>query len=404
MVTTCGPDDYSDLQGQSIAKAIWDTYHTGVLPTAADILTKVKGISMDLVSSLVTNGFGANSAEGFAKQVRKDSTMRRFHERLKGIARLEEPEEAITALQELAGSMAKGVNPHRIQTMEEICAEVWNELEASAMVGENGLIGLSTGLSEYDKVTGGLHPAELTVIAARPAMGKTAFALKIAETIARTGRAVGILSLEMGKRQLAKRMLSAESGVDGWAMTTGSVDEKDWERLAAAVGPLSSLPLYIDDTGGVTLSHIKTQAQKLKAEHDIGVLLIDFLQLVSDPTTKNSRAQEVGAIAYGCKAIAKALNIPVVALSQLSRNVELSEDRRPSLSHLKESGDIEAAADVVCFLYRREYYFPNETKCKGIAELIIAKHRNGPCGTIEVGWDGAHTRFIDLERAKGRKK
>ena len=259
--------------------------------------------------------------------------------------------------------------------------------------------GVPTQFYDLDDKTAGLHGSELILVAARPAMGKTAFALNIATNAAlRANVPVAIFSLEMSKDQLVNRMLCSEAMVDSNKVRTGKLDEEDWTKLAEAIGPLSEAGVYIDDTPGISVMEIRTKCRKLKMEKNIGLVVIDYLQLISGSNKRNgSREQEISEISRSLKVLAKELNVPVIALSQLSRAVEQRDDHRPMLSDLRESGAIEQDADIVMFLYRDDYYH-KDTEIKGIAEIIIAKQRNGPIGTVNLGWRPELTRFVNMAK------
>ena len=259
--------------------------------------------------------------------------------------------------------------------------------------------GVPTQFYDLDDKTAGLHGSELILVAARPAMGKTAFALNIATNAAlRANVPVAIFSLEMSKDQLVNRMLCSEAMVDSNKVRTGKLDEEDWTKLAEAIGPLSEAGVYIDDTPGISVMEIRTKCRKLKMEKNIGLVVIDYLQLISGSNKRNgSREQEISEISRSLKVLAKELNVPVIALSQLSRAVEQRDDHRPMLSDLRESGAIEHDADIVMFLYRDDYY-NKESAEKDIAEVIIAKQRGGSTGTVKLYWMGNYTKFVNIER------
>ena len=259
--------------------------------------------------------------------------------------------------------------------------------------------GVPTQFYDLDDKTAGLHGSELILVAARPAMGKTAFALNIATNAAlRANVPVAIFSLEMSKDQLVNRMLCSEAMVDSNKVRTGKLDEEDWTKLAEAIGPLSEAGVYIDDTPGISVMEIRTKCRKLKMEKNIGLVVIDYLQLISGSNKRNgSREQEISEISRSLKVLAKELNVPVIALSQLSRAVEQRDDHRPMLSDLRESGAIEQDADIVMFLYRDDYY-KKESAEKDIAEVIIAKQRGGSTGTVKLYWMGNYTKFVNIER------
>jgi len=256
--------------------------------------------------------------------------------------------------------------------------------------------GVPTGFPDLDQKTAGLQPADLVIIAARPSMGKTAFVLNIAQYIAlQTDMAVGIFSLEMAKEQLVMRMLCAEARVDNAKVRAGYLGERDFPRLAMAAGRLAEAPIYIDDTPGQNILELRAKARRLKREANLGIIVIDYLQLMRGLTAQENRTQELAEISRSLKALAKELEVPVVALSQLNRQVELRSDKRPVMSDIRESGSIEQDADVIMFIYRDEVYH-SESDETGTAEIIIGKQRNGPTGTVRLAFRSEYTRFDSL--------
>ena len=261
------------------------------------------------------------------------------------------------------------------------------------------ITGVPTGFSELDYKTAGLHGSDLILIAARPAMGKSAFVLNIATNAALKAKVpVAVFNLEMSKEQLVDRILCSEAMVDSNKVRTGKLEEPDWVKLASVIGTLSDAGIYIDDTPGISIMEIQTRCRKLKMEKNIGMIIIDYLQLIQGSNKRtSSREQEISEISRSLKILAKELNVPVIALSQLSRAVEQRPDHRPMLSDLRESGAIEQDADIVMFLYRDDYY-NKESEEKDIAEVIIAKHRGGSTGTVKLLWMGSYTKFANLAR------
>ena len=255
------------------------------------------------------------------------------------------------------------------------------------------LTGVPTGFVDFDQKTAGLQKSDLILLAARPSMGKTAFALNIIQNAAiRSNVPTAVFSLELSREQLVNRMLCSEAMLDAQRLRTGELTDSDWTDLIQAMGPLSQAPIYIDDTPGVTPMEVRSKCRRLKVEKGLGLIVIDYLQLMSGNGRTDSRQQEISEISRSLKAIAREMEAPVIALSQLSRACEQRADHRPMLSDLRESGAIEQDADVVAFLYRDEYYFP-DTEKKNQAELIIAKQRNGPTGTVDLTWMGQYTKF-----------
>ena len=288
-------------------------------------------------------------------------------------------------------------------SMKEILATSLAELEK--LYNQKGsLTGLTTGFADLDLMTAGLHESDLIIVAARPAMGKSAFAINLATNAAlKTGKGAVIFNLEMSKEQVANRILCSEALVDSNKVRTGKLDDEDWIKIATATSTLSEAKIFIDDTPGITAMEIRAKCRKLKLEQDIGLVVIDYLQLVSGSGRKNSsREQEISEISRSLKILAKELNIPVIALSQLSRSAEKRDDKRPMLSDLRESGAIEQDADIVFFLYRDDYYNPDSEE-KNVAEVIIAKHRGGSTGTVKLAWLPNFTKFANLDRHYGEE-
>lgn len=266
---------------------------------------------------------------------------------------------------------------------------------------KGGITGLATGFIDFDHLTSGLQPSDLILIAARPSMGKTALVLNMAQNIAiREKKAVAFFSLEMSKEQLVQRMLCSEASIDSSRLRIGELEDKDWEKLIWAADGLSQAQIFIDDTPGITVMEMRAKARRLKVEHDLQLVVIDYLQLMQGSGKKNSenRQQELSDISRSLKALARELNVPVVALSQLSRSVESRQSKRPMLSDLRESGALEQDADLVGFLYREDYY-DRDTENKNITELIIAKHRNGPVDTVKLFFHKQFTRFANLAKS-----
>ena len=287
----------------------------------------------------------------------------------------------------------KGYTP-----IKDVLVETFAQLE-QLYNQKQAVTGVPTGFLDLDHRTSGLHKSDLVLIAARPAMGKSAFAINIAANAAlRAKTPVIIFSLEMSKEQVVSRILSSEAMVDSNKIRTGKIEEDDWGKLAGSLGSLSEAEIYIDDTPGISITEIRAKCRKLKLEKDIGLVVIDYLQLIQGTGKRNSsREQEISEISRSLKILAKELDVPVIALSQLSRAAEARPDHRPMLSDLRESGAIEQDADIVMFLYRDDYYNQDSEK-KNIAEVIIAKHRAGATGTVELLWLSNFTKFANIER------
>ncbi|HIT88945.1 MAG TPA: replicative DNA helicase [Candidatus Merdenecus merdavium] len=276
---------------------------------------------------------------------------------------------------------------------------VLNALDKIEMSSKNkGVVtGIPTGFIDLDYKMSGFQPSDLILIAARPSMGKTAFVLNIAQHMAfKSGVTAAIFSLEMSKEQLVNRLLSLESNVDSQNIRTGNLSDDEWSKLIEGAGTIGRSKLIIDDTPGISISELRSKCRKYKLEHDLGIVIIDYLQLMTGSGKTESRQQEISDISRSLKSLARELNVPVVALSQLSRAVEQRPDKRPMMSDLRESGAIEQDADVIMFIYRDDYY-NKDSENKGIAEIIIAKQRNGPIGTVNLVWMPNYTRFANAK-------
>ncbi len=286
--------------------------------------------------------------------------------------------------------------------IRQVVMNAMDKIEKAAK-NKGSVTGIATGFTDLDYRTAGMQPSDLVLIAARPSMGKTAFALNIAQHVAfKQNRTVAIFSLEMSKEQLVNRMFSLESNVDAQKLRTGQLNDQEWERLIESAGIIGKSNLIIDDTPGISVSELRSKCRKYKLEHNLSMIIIDYLQLMTGSGRTDSRQQEISDISRSLKAVARELSVPVLALSQLSRAVEQRPDHRPMLSDLRESGAIEQDADVVMFIYRDDYY-NHDTDKKGVSEIIIAKQRNGPIGTVELAWLPEYTKFANLERPRGQE-
>jgi replicative DNA helicase len=304
-------------------------------------------------------------------------------------------EEAETRLFEVSQQHVK----QSIVSIEAILAESFERLD-DLHKDKKKIRGLPTGFKDMDNMLAGLQRSDLFILAARPSMGKTAFALNLAHNVALQAKEpVLLFSLEMSKEQLVDRLLSMESGVDAWALRTGNLTDSDFEKIGQAMGTLSEAPIYIDDTPGITVSDLRTKARREAHQRPLGLIIVDYLQLMSGGGRyggEGNRVQEISEISRGLKGVARELNVPLIALSQLSRSVESRSPQIPQLSDLRESGSIEQDADIVAFIYREEYYNP-ETDRKKITDILIKKHRNGPTGGVELYFDNEKQRFRTLD-------
>jgi replicative DNA helicase len=275
-------------------------------------------------------------------------------------------------------------------------AEAFDVLQTRHANG-GGITGLPTGYTEFDQMTAGLQPTDLIILAARPAMGKTTFALNIAEYAAiKTRKAVAVFSMEMSASQLALRLISSNGRINATRLRTGQLEDEDWSRVTSAIRMIKETKIFIDDTPGLSPDVLRAKARRLKREHDLGLIVIDYLQLMAVPGNSENRATEISEISRSLKGLAKELNVPVMALSQLNRSLETRTDKRPVMADLRESGAIEQDADIIVFIYRDEYYNKENSPDKGLAEIIIGKQRSGPTGSLKLKFFGEYTRFDNL--------
>lgn len=376
------------------------------LVTLVDNL-RIKGIldvigGVTYLSNLASSVPTTANVKYYAKIVEEKATLRRLIKSSSEImdkcySSTEEVPAILDKAEKDIFDISQKVTTQDFEPMRRILEKSFNNIE---MLNKNkgALTGVPSGFPELDTKTSGFQKGDMVLIAARPSMGKTAFALNIAQYAAvRDGKTAAIFSLEMSKEQLVQRMLCSEANIDMLKLRTGNLDDEDWVRLARAAGPLASAKMYIDDTPGISITEMRSKCRRLKIEHGLDIIVIDYLQLMQGRGRSENRQQEVSDISRSLKALAKEMESPVIALSQLSRAPEARADHRPMLSDLRESGSIEQDADVVCFLYRDEYY-NKETDKKNIAEVIIAKQRNGPTCTVELAFIGQYTKFGRLDR------
>lgn len=366
------------------------------------LLEEVGGVSYlsDVAGSVPT----AANIEYYAKIVEEKSILRRLIRTATNIA-----QEGYSREDEVAGllneaekqilEVSQRKNSGVFQNIKDVLVKTYDNIET--LHNRKGEVtGIETGFTELDKMTAGFQRNDLIIIAARPSVGKTAFALNIAQNVATKAREnVAIFSLEMGAEQLVMRMLCAEGNINAQNLRTGQLTADDWSKLTMAMGSLSNAGIYIDDTPGIRVSEIRSKCRRLRQESGLGMILIDYLQLIqgSGRGGGENRQQEVSEISRSLKALARELEVPVIALSQLSRGVEQRQDKRPMMSDIRESGSIEQDADIVGFLYRDDYY-DKESENKNIIEIILAKQRNGPVGTVSLAFVKEYNKFVNLER------
>ena len=358
--------------------------------------------SVEFIRELLAAVPTSANARHYANIVKEKAVLRRLIKVSEGIANecylSREPVDAILEdTEKQIFDIVQNKSTDDFVGIDKIVLQSLESIEAAAKT-KGSVTGISTGFYDLDYKTAGLQPSDLILVAARPSMGKTAFVLNVAEHVAvRDNKTVAIFSLEMSKDQLAKRMLAMNSRVDSQAIRSGELRDDDWVKLVESVKEIGSSGLIIDDTPGISISELRSKCRKYKLEHNLELVIIDYLQLMTGSRKSESRQQEVSDISRSLKALARAIKAPIVALSQLSRAVEQRPDKRPMLSDLRESGAIEQDADVVMFIYRDDYY-NRDTEEPGVAEIIIGKQRNGPTGTIKLGWQAQFTKFVNLER------
>ena len=404
------PEDFYRGDHKYIYEAMVNLYNRGepidIITVKAELTSMQKFEAVGGIEYLATLPDKVplvSNAEKYIKIVEEKSILRQLIKTAGeieglGYAQNEEIDNVIDQAEKKIFSIMQGKNQKGYTPIKDVLVETFAELEKLYNQKEP-ITGVPTGFTDLDYKTAGLHNSDLILVAARPAMGKSAFALNIATYAAvNAKKPVVIFNLEMSKSQLVNRMLCSEAMVDSNKVRTGKIDEEDWVKLATALGPLSEAPIYIDDTPGISIAEIRAKCRKLKLEKDIGLIVIDYLQLIQGSGKRNaSREQEISEISRSLKILAKELDVPVIALSQLSRAAEARQDHRPMLSDLRESGAIEQDADIVMFLYRDDYYNPDSEK-KNIAEVILAKHRAGSTGTVELLWMGSYTKFANLDK------
>jgi replicative DNA helicase len=339
--------------------------------------------------------------EYYARIVARTAIRRRLIEAGGEIVRIgyddsEEVEEALDRAERQLFDVSQRRSERDFRSMREILEEYFDRLDTLHQ-HKGTVVGVPTGFADLDKLTGGLQKSDLIIIAARPSVGKSALGLGMAYNAAvHHQRTIGLFVLEMSAEQIVQRILSMETGVDSHRLRLGLIDDSEWNSVVRAFGRLSEAPIFVDDTASVTLMDVRSKARRLHAEHGLDLIIVDYLQLMTGGRRSENRVQEISEISRGLKGLARELDVPVVALAQLSRAVESRQSHVPMLSDLRESGSIEQDADVVMFIYREEIYDP-DTDRKGITDLIVSKHRNGPVGTVHLRFFDRTARFADLE-------
>lgn len=359
--------------------------------------------SLEFIRDLITAVPTSANIKHYANIVAEKATLRRLIRINEEIANTcyvgkESLEDILSDTEKRIFDLVQRRNTGEFVPIRQIVMNAMDSIE-KASHNKGNVTGVATGFLDLDYRTAGMQPSDLILVAARPSMGKTAFVLNIAQYVAfKQAKTVAIFSLEMSKEQLVNRLFSMESKVDSQHLRTGNLSDVEWEKLIEIAGAIGKSNLIIDDTPGISISELRSKCRKYKLEHNLEMIIIDYLQLMSGSgRSTDSRQQEISDISRSLKALARELHVPVIALSQLSRAVEQRPDHRPMLSDLRESGAIEQDADVVMFIYRDDYY-NKDTEKKGIAEIIIAKQRNGPIGTVELVWLPDFTKFANLQR------
>lgn len=360
-------------------------------------------VSLDFIRDIMRSVTTSANVKYYAGIVAEKSTLRkliRLNQEIENTCYVgkEDLEVILESTEKKVFELVQKRNTGEYVPIRQVVMNAMDRIEKASR-NQGNVTGIATGFLDLDYKTAGMQPADLVLVAARPSMGKTAFVLNIAQHVAfKLNQTVAIFSLEMSKEQLVNRLFSLESRVDSQHLRTGNLTDMEWEKLIESAGVIGQSNLIIDDTPGISIAELRSKCRKYKMDHDLKMIIIDYLQLMSGGGRgSESRQQEISDISRSLKALARELSVPVIALSQLSRAVEQRPDHRPMLSDLRESGAIEQDADVVMFIYRDDYY-NKDTDKKGIAEIIIAKQRNGPIGTVELVWLPDYTKFANMER------
>ena len=405
------PEDFYLNANGLIYGAVLDLYNrrepTDMITLSDELTRRVQydqAGGLAYLSSLLSAVPTAVHVEYYARIVERTATLRRLIDAGTQVVDIGfrdgiDTEEALDAAERAIFDVSQRRQTKDWTSMGEVLDKFFDQIDYLQQ-HRGDVVGVATGYSDMDQMTGGLQRSDLIILAARPSMGKTSLALGMAYGAAVVHkRTVGIFSLEMSAEQLVQRILSMETGVDSHRLRLGQIDDNEWDRISRAFGRLSEAPIYVDDSSSSSIMDVRSKARRLQAEQGLDLIIVDYLQLMSGRRTDN-RVQEISEISRGLKGLARELNVPVVALSQLSRAVESRADHRPMLSDLRESGSIEQDADIVMFIYREDKY-EEESEKKGIAEIIIAKHRNGPVGSVNLRFFDRTARFADLELYPG---
>lgn len=401
------PTDFYRAANAIIYQAILDLYNRREPPDLITLVDELRRTGrLDdaggeaYLSELIAAVPTAVHVEYYARIVERTAVLRRLIDAGSQIVGLgfdasQDVEDALDTAEKLVFDVAQRRTTRDFRSIGEVLEDYFDRLDTLHQ-HKGTVVGVPTGFADLDKLTGGLQKSDLIIIAARPAVGKSALGLGFAYNSAvRYGRTVGLFVLEMSAEQIVQRILAMETGIDSHRLRLGYIDDSEWSSVTRAFGRLSEAAIYIDDTASINIMELRSKARRLHAERGLDLLIVDYLQLITGRRTEN-RVQEISEISRALKGLARELNVPVVALAQLSRAVESRQSHVPMLSDLRESGSIEQDADIVAFIYREEVYDP-DTERKGIADLIVAKHRNGPVGTVHLRFFDRTARFADLE-------
>ena len=402
-------EDFYREDNREIYASMMDIYSIG---KEIDIITVTEQLKLrgtlervggtQNLATLIDNVPTTSNIDSYVKIVEEKSVSRSLmkvaNDIIKsGYSQTEELETMIEQAEKGIFNLIQNRNSKGFSSVKEILVDALDSIELMYQ-NKGRLAGVSCGFYDLDEKTSGLNNSDLIIVAARPAMGKSAFVLNIATHVAIEEKVpVMIFSLEMSKQQLVKRVLSSESQIDSMKLNNANLDSDDWLKLGETSGKLSDVPIYIDDTPSLGPAELRAKCRKAKLERNVGLIIVDYLQLMESKSSNASRQQEISEISRSLKILAKELNVPVIALSQLSRATESRADHRPMLSDLRESGSIEQDADIVMFIHREDYY-DKETEKKNVAEIIISKNRSGEIGTVELAWIGKYTKFANLSK------
>ena len=400
-----GEDFYQSAYG-ILFDSIVELFNQGKAVDLVTLQERLKGknvptevSSLEYVRDLITAVPTSANVKYYAEIVSEKAVMRRLIKLNEEIENMcysgQEPLESILDLTEQKiFKLVQQRNTENYVPIKEVVLSALEQIEKASRTS-GSVTGIPTGFLDLDYKLSGLQPSDLLIVAARPAMGKTAFVLNIAQHISfKVNKKVAIFSLEMSKEQLVNRLFSLEAQVDAHALRTGNLKDNDWEKLIESAGIIGKSNLIIDDTPGISISDLRSKCRKYKLEHGLDVIIVDYLQLMTGRSKSESRQQEISEISRSLKGLARELNVPVIALSPLGRAVEQRPDHRPMLSDLRESGAIEQDADAVMFIYREDYYKP-DTEFKNVAEIIVSKHRHGSTGTVKLTWLPQYTKFAN---------